>query len=112
MIGWVQASKVHVDSLAVGDAQVPPVQSVKNLGIWIDSNMSVLVWDMFSQLDQQVSTLIQCLCSVNAVKYWARVTFREGLHNVKKKRIHTFQNRTQAAGHFGSRYFWETVAQV
>ena len=27
-----QLSKVHVDSLAVEDAQVPPVQLVKNLG--------------------------------------------------------------------------------
>ena len=27
-----QLYKVHVDSLAVGDAQVSPVQSVKNLG--------------------------------------------------------------------------------
>ena len=38
-----QLSKVHVDSLAVGDAQVWPVQSVKNLGTWIDSNMSLQV---------------------------------------------------------------------
>ena len=38
-----QLSKVHVDSLAVGDAQVSPVQSVKNLGTWIDSNMSLQV---------------------------------------------------------------------
>ena len=38
-----QLSKVHVDSLAVGDAQVSPVQLVKNLGTWIDSNMSVQV---------------------------------------------------------------------
>ena len=30
-----QLSKVHVDSLAVGDAQVSPVQSVKNLGTWL-----------------------------------------------------------------------------
>ena len=29
--------------LAVGDAQVSPVQSVKNLGTWIDSNMSLQV---------------------------------------------------------------------
>ena len=35
-----QLSKVHFDSLAVGDDQVSPVQSVKNLGTWIDSNMS------------------------------------------------------------------------
>ena len=38
-----QLSKVHVDSLAVGDAHVSPVQSVKNLGTWIDSNMSLQV---------------------------------------------------------------------
>ena len=38
-----QLSKVHVDSLAVGDAQVSPVRSVKNLGTWIDSNMSLQV---------------------------------------------------------------------
>ena len=38
-----QLSKVHVDSLAVGDAQVSPVQSVKNLGTWIDSNMGLQV---------------------------------------------------------------------
>ena len=37
----MQLSKVHIDSLAVGDAQVSPVQSVKNLGTWIDSNMSL-----------------------------------------------------------------------
>ena len=35
-----QLFKVHVDSLTVGDAQVSPVQSVKNLGTYIDSNMS------------------------------------------------------------------------
>ena len=74
---------------------------------------------MFSECFQ-VSTLVQCLCSINAVKYLARVTFRGGLHNVKK-RIHTFQN----GGHKlldisvvisvvgcrcrGCRYFWETV---
>ena len=39
---------------------------------------------MFSELDKQVSTLIQCLCSINAVKCWARVTFRGGLHNVSE----------------------------
>ena len=38
-----QLSKVHVDSLAVGDAQVLPVHSVKNLGTRIDSNMSLQV---------------------------------------------------------------------
>ena len=38
-----QLSKVHIDSLAVGDAQVWPVQSVKNLRTWIDSNMSLQV---------------------------------------------------------------------
>ena len=38
-----QLSKVHIDSLAVGDAHVSPVQSVKNLGTWIDSNMSLQV---------------------------------------------------------------------
>ena len=38
-----QLSKVRVDSLAAGDAQVSPVQSVKNLGTWIDSNMSLQV---------------------------------------------------------------------
>ena len=38
-----QLSKVHVDSLAVGDTQVSPVQSVKNLETWIDSNMSLQV---------------------------------------------------------------------
>ena len=36
-----QLSKVHIDSLAVGDAQVSIVQSVKNLGTWKDSNMSL-----------------------------------------------------------------------
>lgn len=38
-----QLSKVHIDSLAVGDAHVSRVQSVKNLGTWIDSNMSLQV---------------------------------------------------------------------
>ena len=38
-----QLSKVHVDSFAVGDAQVSLVQSVKNLGTSIDSNMSLQV---------------------------------------------------------------------
>ena len=38
-----QLSKVHIDSLAVGDAQVSPVQSVKNLGTWIDSNMCLRI---------------------------------------------------------------------
>ena len=38
-----QLSKVHVDSLAVGEAQVLPVHSVKNLGTRIDSNMSLQV---------------------------------------------------------------------
>ena len=38
-----QLSKVHIDSLAVGDAHVSPVQSVKNLGTWIHSNMSFQV---------------------------------------------------------------------
>ena len=38
-----QLSKVHVDSFAVGDAHVSPVQSDKNLGAWIDSNMSLQV---------------------------------------------------------------------
>ena len=38
-----QLSKVHVDSLALRDARVSPVQSVKNLGAWIDSNMSLQV---------------------------------------------------------------------
>ena len=38
-----QLSKVHIDSLAVGDAYVSPVQSVENLGTWIDSNMSLQV---------------------------------------------------------------------
>ena len=36
-----QLSKVHIDSLAVGHAQVSPVQSTKNLETWIDSNMSL-----------------------------------------------------------------------
>ena len=39
----------------------------------------------------QVSTLIQCLCSINAVRYWARVTFRGGLHNVKKAEFTHFK---------------------
>ena len=38
-----QLPKAHVDSLAVEDAQVLPVHSVKNLGTWIDSNMSLQV---------------------------------------------------------------------
>ena len=35
---------------------------------------------MFYERDKQVITLIQCLCSINAVKYGAQVTFRAGLH--------------------------------
>ena len=38
---------------------------------------------MFYERDKQVITLIQCLCSINAVKYWAQVTFRVGLHKLK-----------------------------
>ena len=38
---------------------------------------------MFYERDKQVITLIQCLCSINAVKYWAQVTFRAGLHKVE-----------------------------
>ena len=39
---------------------------------------------MFYERDKQVITLIQCLCSINAVKYWAGVTFCGGLHKVKE----------------------------
>ena len=38
---------------------------------------------MFYERDKQVIILIQCLCSINAVKYWAQVTFRAGLHNAE-----------------------------
>ena len=38
---------------------------------------------MFYERDKQVITLIQCLYSINAVKYWAQVTFRAGLHKFK-----------------------------
>ena len=38
---------------------------------------------MFYERDKQVITLIQCLCSINAVKYWAQVTFRAGLHKLE-----------------------------
>ena len=38
-----QLPKVRIDSLAVGDANVSLVQVVKNLGTWIDSNMSLQV---------------------------------------------------------------------
>ena len=38
-----QLSKVHVDSLAEGDAQVLPVHLVKNLGTRMDSKMSLQV---------------------------------------------------------------------
>ena len=51
-----QLSKVHVDSLAVGDAQVSPVQSVKNLGTWIDSNMSLQV-NIKTHVKQPITTL-------------------------------------------------------
>ena len=44
LIGTLQQlSKVHIDSLSAGDANVSPIQAVKNLGIWIDSNMSLRV---------------------------------------------------------------------
>ena len=38
---------------------------------------------MFYERDKQVITLIQCLCSINAVKYWEQVTFRAGLHKLE-----------------------------
>ena len=38
-----QLSKVHIDSLVVGEANVSPVPTVNNLGTWIDSNMSLQV---------------------------------------------------------------------
>ena len=47
---------------------------------------------MFYERDKQVIALIQCLCSINAVKYWAQVTFRAGLHKVEISENHTFQN--------------------
>ena len=38
---------------------------------------------MFCERDKRVNTLIQCLYLIHAVKYWAPVTFRGGLHKVK-----------------------------
>lgn len=49
--------------------------------------------------------LIQCLCLINAVKYWALVTFRLVLHKVKWANSRVSKWRTQADRHLGFRYF-------
>ena len=46
---------------------------------------------MFYERDKQVITLIQCLCSINAVKYWAQVTFRAGLHKLEISKFTHFK---------------------
>ena len=38
-----QLSKIAIDSIAVGDSTIHPVNSVRNLGSWFDSNMSMSV---------------------------------------------------------------------
>ena len=55
---------------------------------------------MFYERDKQVITLIQCLCSINAVKYGAQVTFRAGLHKVEISeftRMHAFLDISASA---------------
>ena len=49
--------------------------------------------------------LIQCLCLINAVKYWALVTFRLVSHKVKWANSRVSKWRTQADRHLGFRYF-------
>ena len=34
-------SKIAINSITVGDSTIQPVNSVRNLGTWFDSNMSV-----------------------------------------------------------------------
>ena len=38
-----QLSKVTIDSIEVGDADIKPVQEVRNLGSWFDEHMSMNV---------------------------------------------------------------------
>ena len=56
--------------------------------------------------------LIQCSCSINALKCWARVTFRGGLHNGEKGNSDISKWRTQAAGLFESEEFKTTREEI
>ena len=38
-----QLSKIAIDSITVGDSTIQPVNSVRNLGTWFDSNMSMSI---------------------------------------------------------------------
>ena len=39
----LQLSKIAIDSITVGDSTIQPVNSVRNLGTWFDSNMSMSI---------------------------------------------------------------------
>jgi len=39
----LQLSKIATDSITVGDSTIQPVNSVRNLGTWFDSNMSMSI---------------------------------------------------------------------
>ena len=39
----LQLSKIAIDSITVGDFTIQPVKSVRNLGTWFDSNMSMSI---------------------------------------------------------------------
>ena len=38
-----QLSKIAIDSITVGDSTIQPVNSIRNLGSWFDSNMSMSI---------------------------------------------------------------------
>ena len=38
-----QLSKIAIDSITVGDSTIQPLDSVRNLGSWFDSNMSMSI---------------------------------------------------------------------
>ena len=38
-----QLSKVSIDSIKVGDSQIKPSETVRNLGSWFDSHMNMNV---------------------------------------------------------------------
>ena len=39
----LQLSKIAIDSIRVGDSTIQPVKSVRNMGTWFDSNMSMSI---------------------------------------------------------------------
>ena len=39
----LQSSKIAIDSITVGDSTIQPVNNVRNLGTWFDSNMSMSI---------------------------------------------------------------------